>query len=323
MPSGFAAGFDREGENPVKRKTDSDAAAIPQAQRERLAYLEMRARFTGELRRPDIEARFGVRPAAASRDISAYREMAPRNLEYDPADRCYRPTGRFRPLMDMPPERVLSWISMGFGDGVEPRPRKAVPCEGRGDLPPPDMDVLAAVTRAIYGGRALRISYLSVSSGPAERVVAPVALADTGLRWHVRAFDRRNARFSDFVMRRIRSAEAMSEPAKEGESLADDEQWARMVDMEIVPHPGARWPQGIEADFAMEGGVLRLRSRAALVGYALRRLAVDCSPGHALDPNEHLLWLRNQETLYGVESAVLAPGRGRPDEKQQGRNSHG
>ena len=287
-------------------------ASIPQAQRERLAYLEMRARFTGELRRPDIESRFGVRSAASSRDISAYREMAPLNLEYDPAERCYRPTRHFRPLVDMPPERVLSWISMGFGDGVEPQPRKPVPCVGQGALSPPDMDILAAVTRAIYGGRALSVSYLSVSSGPAERVIVPVALADTGLRWHVRAFDRRNRRFSDFVMRRIGSAEVLADGAKEGEALADDEQWARMVDLEMVPHPGARWPQGIEADFAMEGGVLRIRSRAALVGYVLRRLAVDCTSGHTLDPNEHLLWLRNQETLQGVESAVLAPGRGQP-----------
>lgn len=293
-----------------------DMGAISQAQRERLAYLEMRAWFTGELRRPDIESRFGVRPAAASRDISAYRELAPRNLEYDAADRCYRPTKHFKPLADTPVERVLSWLSMGFGDGVEPRPRKAISCEGPGSACAPDLGILAAVTRAIYGGRALRISYLSVSSGPADRVVVPVALADTGLRWHVRAFDRRNKRFSDFTLRRIRSAQVLAERAADGETLADDEQWARIVDLEIVPHPGAKWPQGIEADFGMEGGVLRTRVRAALSGYLLRRLGVDCTQGHRLDPVEHLLWLRNQETLYGVTSAVLAPGRGRPGEHQ-------
>ncbi len=284
--------------------------ALPLAQKERLAYLEMKVWFTGELRRPDVESRFGVKPAAASRDISAYREMAPCNLEYDTAERCYRPTVFFSPLVDTPAERVLSWLSCGFGDGVEPRPRKVLPCEVLGGSPSPNMNVLAAVTRAIYGCRPLRISYLSVSSGPAERTVFPVALADSGLRWHMRAFDRRNARFSDFVLRRITSVEILDEKAVEGEMLADDEQWARIVDLEIIPHPGAKWPQGIEADFGMEDGVFRTRVRAALAGYLLQRLKVDCSRNYSLDPAEHMLWLRNQATLYGVSSAVMAPGWG-------------
>ena len=50
---------------------------VSQAQRERLAFLELRAFFTGELRRGDIEARFGIKPAAASRDLSLYRKIAP------------------------------------------------------------------------------------------------------------------------------------------------------------------------------------------------------------------------------------------------------
>jgi hypothetical protein len=291
-------------ENKMKRNE------VSQAQRERLAYLEMRACFTGELRRPDIEARFGVRPAAASRDISAYREMAPRNLEYDTADRCYRPTKSFRPLTAFQPDRVLSWLSQGFGDGVEPRPRKAIPGEGPGFFATPDMGILAEVSRAIFQARALRVSYLSVSSGPGARVILPVALADTGLRWHVRAFDRNNGRFSDFVLRRILKAEVLEESTGEGETLSDDEQWARMVDLELVPHPGAKWRDGIEADFGMEGSVLLARSRAALAGYLLRRWNVDCTPDHSLDPAEHHLWLRNEGTLYGVSSAVLAPGRG-------------
>jgi len=55
-------------------------------------------------------------------------------------------------------------------------------------------------------------------------------------------------------------------------------------------------------------GVLALDMRAPLVGYALRRWSVDCSTEHGLDPKEHHLWLKNSQTLYGVESAALAPG---------------
>jgi hypothetical protein len=94
----------------------------------------------------------------------------------------------------------------------------------------------------------------------------------------------------------------------ENELLPADEQWARIVDMEVVPHPGVRWAQAVEADYGMEDGVLRLRSRAALAGYVLRRWSIDCSANHSLDPAAHHLWLRNPQTLYGVESAVFAPG---------------
>lgn len=173
----------------------------------------------------------------------------------------------------------------------------------------PDLNVLATISRAICAGRVLKISYLSVSSGRAFRTIVPVALADTGLRWHVRAFDRKNGRFSDFALRRIEKAESLDEKAGEGEKLDCDEQWTRIVDLELVAHPGARWREGIEADFGMDNGVLRTRTRAALAGYFLHRWQVDCTPDHSLNPSKHHLWLQNPETLYGVESAVLAPGR--------------
>ena len=59
-----------------------------------------------------------------------------------------------------------------------------------------------------------------------------------------------------------------------------------------------------------QNGCLRIKARAALAGYVLRRWNVDASPDHRLDPAAHQLWLRNTQTLYGVESAALAPGYG-------------
>ena len=284
------------------------ASDLSQAQRERLAHIEMRAWFAGEVRRLDIETRFGVKPAAASRDLAAYKEIAPRNLEYDTGGRCYKPTSAFKPIFGFSADRVLSWLQFGFGDGLDPRPRKVATCEGASSLCPPDLDILASVSRALCTGRLLKISYLSVSSGRASRTIAPIALADTGLRWHVRAFDRQNGRFSDFALRRVEKAEILNAKPDEGEILAADEQWIRIVEMELVPHPGARWPEGIRADYGMTDGMLCVRSRAAMAGYFLHRWQVDCTPTHAMDPGEHHLWLRNPQTLYGVESAALAPG---------------
>ena len=66
----------------------------------------------------------------------------------------------------------------------------------------------------------------------------------------------------------------------------------------------------------MGNGVLRLRPRAALAGYVLRRWSVDCSPNHSLRGPEYRLWLRDPLSLYGVGSATLAPGYAPPGAKE-------
>lgn len=281
---------------------------MSQTQRERLAFLELRAFFTGELRRADLEARFGIKPAAASRDLGLYREVAPDNLDYDAASRCYRPAIAFKPLFEFQHERVLSWLLEGFGDGLDLGLKQAAPCEGPGHLVKPDLEVLGAISRSLCAKKALRISYLSLSSGSKRREIVPVALVDNGLRWHVRAYDRDRKRFSDFVLTRIAKASELDEPVADYEMLGADAQWARIVDLELVPHPGIAWPKAVEADYGMQDGVLKIKTRAALAGYVLRRWSIDSSPDHRLDHASHHLWLRNPQTLYGVESAALAPG---------------
>jgi hypothetical protein len=286
---------------------------VSQTQRERLAFLELRAFFTGELRRGDIESRFGVKPAAASRDLSSYRDIAPDNLDYDVASRCYRPTSTFKPVFEFSHERVLSWLLEGFGDGLDLGLKQAAPCEGPGHLVKPDLEVLGSVTRSLCAKKALRISYLSLSSGSKRREIVPIALADNGLRWHVRAYDRDRKRFSDFVLTRIAKASELNEPVADHEMLSADDQWARIVDMELVPHPGIAWPKAVEADYGMQDGVLKIKTRAALAGYVLRRWSIDSTPDHRLDSSAHHLWLRNPQALYAVESAALAPGVSGPD----------
>lgn len=285
---------------------------LSQTQRERLAFLELRAFFTGELRRGDIETRFGIKPAAASRDLSIYRELAPGNIDYDQGGRRYRPTTEFKPVYGFNTERVLAWLLQGFGDGLELGLKQAAPCEGPGQLVRPDMAVLGAITRSMCARKAILVSYLSLSSDAKKREVVPVALADNGLRWHVRGYDRDRQRFGDFVLTRIVTAKEIDGEVSEYELLSADEQWARMVEMELAPHPGVKQPKAVEADYRMQDGVLRIKSRAALAGYVLRRWSVDASVDHSLDPASHHLWLRNPQTLYGVESAALAPGYAQP-----------
>jgi predicted DNA-binding transcriptional regulator YafY len=189
--------------------------------------------------------------------------------------------------------------------------KRTVPCESASDLVKPDIDTLATLTRAIAGRRQVKVNYLSLTSGASTKTLCPLALADTGLRWHLRAYDRERGRFADFALTRIVKAKALDLPIPVEEQIESDVQWARVVHIELVPHPGIEHPKAIEADFRMNNGVLALDMRAPLVGYALRRWSVDCSSKHSLDPKVHHLWLKNSQTLYGVESAALAPGYSR------------
>ena len=281
---------------------------IAYAQRERLAFIEVRSYFCGNLTRAHIEARFGVRPAASARDLIAYRALAPHNLQYNAAQRCYQPTAAFRPVFEHTPAHVLNWLRSGAGDGLEGAAAQTIPCESAQDLVQPNLDMLATITRAITAGVVVEVRYLSLTSGASVKRLAPLALADTGFRWHLRAYDQEKMRFADFVLTRIESARTMQDPIPEFQRLPKDAQWNRMVPLELVSHPGVGYPAAIEADYGMTHGHLAVRVRAPLAGYALKRWSVDCSTDHRLSPKSHYLWLRNAKVLDGVENAILAPG---------------
>ena len=82
----------------------------------------------------------------------------------------------------------------------------------------------------------------------------------------------------------------------------------RIAALLLTEPDAATWKQSIQADYQMREGMPVFEMRAPLVGYALRRWAFDCTLQHDLDPKTHQLSLSNVQTLYGVESADLAPG---------------
>lgn len=284
--------------------------SLSQAQRERLFYIEVKAFFCGDLARADIERRFGIKPAASARDMASYKRLAPSNLNYNAAQRNYTTADRFVPLFEHSADRVLAWFRDGYGDSLDLKIQRTVPCEAASHLVRPDLEILAALTRAVAGHKQIKVHYLSLTSGASIKTLSPLALADTGQRWHLRAYDCDRERFADFSITRIVKAKPLGQDIPLTQRLDADVQWARVVRLELAPHPGVEHPEAIEADYRMKDGVLVLDMRAPLVGYALRRWSVDCSPAHELDPKAHQLCLRNPQTLYGVESATLAPGFG-------------
>ncbi len=292
--------------------TKEQLATISQSQRERLLHIDFKLYFLGSVNRTDLVSRFGIKEAAASRDLSLYKELAPKNIEYDTKAKTYIQRAGFSPLFEYSGSQTLAALLHGFGDDYVGTEKPIVTCEAPTQLNYPNIQTLSFITRAIHNNQALKIQYRSLTSGLTEREVLPFALVDNGLRWHVRGFDRARNRFGDFVVNRIEAPQIIDEEIPEKQTKAADNQWNRIVDLQIVPHPRLNHPETIEVEYDMsptkDGWMLELQVRAAVAGYVLRRWNVDCSKEHLLDGPENHLWLKNQQTLYGVDNLAIAPG---------------
>ena len=291
-------------ESAARRESEKSSSA-----QERLQFVDFRCTFLGEVRRADLMARFGVGSAAATRDLAHYKGVLGGKIQMDPVSKIYRLTSDFRSIFVHDVDRALTALSRGFGESQSAVTGSLMTCEVPPKLSNPDVNILAAISRAINLRQVARITYSSFSSGKQTREIVPFALADNGLRWHVRAYDRRGQRFVDFVLTRIHTVEALPDsPIAAHEHEQHDLDWGRILELELVAHPKEQHSEIIAMDYAMTEDVLKVRVRAALASYLLRQWLVDCTQNHSLDSPEYRLWLRNTPILYGVANAHLAPG---------------
>ncbi|TPE48011.1 WYL domain-containing protein [Maribrevibacterium harenarium] len=287
----------------------SQIAQLPQATRDRIAHIDFTLLFKGEAVRADLVDRFSIAAAQATKDFTMYRELAPSNIEYDQKLKLHKRGEAFEPLFDYDVVRTLATISQGYGDGFTGKVKPPLACEAPYHLNKPSLSIVAKVTEAIHKGKALSITYVSLSSGETTREIVPHTLVDNGLRWHVRGFDRKHGEFRDFVLTRIKAAVVLEDSTlSEAELETQDRQWNRFVELELVPHPRIEHSEAIELDYGMTDGVMKVEIRAATAGYLLRLWNVDCSSkAKKMGQGEHL-FLKNKAALYGVENLVIAPG---------------
>lgn len=295
---------------PIEAKqTGPHATELSSAMSERMVFIDFRCLFLGELRRTDLMARFGIGTAAATRDIAYYRKVLGGKIELEPISKVYQPAVNFVAVFSHDVDRALTGLSRGFGESQMSRTRPLLPCEIPPQLSNPRVDILAPISRAIHLKRPVQIRYSSFSSGELPREIVPFALANNGLRWHVRAFDRRRGQFIDLVLTRIHEVqERRTGRVEEHELPEHDLEWGRVMELELVAHPKEEHPEIVAMDYNMKDDVLKVRVRAALASYLLRQWIVDCSSDHSLTGTEYRLWLRNAPILYGIANAHLAPG---------------
>ena len=278
------------------------------SQKQRLAYIDFCLLFKGSIYRQDLIKRFEVGLSAGSRDFNLYKELAPQNLEYDVKQKRYFQTSEFTPLFDHDAKRSLIKLANDISDGFDAIGDLHFPVEAPSSLNVPDIFVVAKTVQAILNERALEINYTSLSSGSGKREIVPHSIVDNGMRWHVRAFDRKTESFRDFVLTRISNVKLIGN-FEFGEDSNSDTEWQRMISLQLTPHPNnVKFPKAIEMDYAMKNGLLTIGVRAAMAGYLLRRWNVDCTEEATLKGPEYQLWLRNRASLMNTSNLAIAPG---------------
>lgn len=278
---------------------------------DRLEFLEFMLRFRGWVSRADLTERFGLKEAAATRDIRLYRDYAENNMELNQRTKKYEILDdSFKPLFELTAQRALAKIrtekicealGMSDFDGVLCPPRLSLPC----------LDVLSNITRAISSGAHVNAQYFSVQNGHSEKHLFPQAIFDNGFNWYLRAFDTKKNEYRTYVLTRFLSVSVDTESELTPELKTKDFQWNRMVPLELVPHPNRKnvpCPETLIHNFRMKDGCLKIIVRAIVAGYWLRHWNVDCTEDHSLKGYNYQLWLRNHHTLYDVESRKIAPG---------------
>ena len=280
-----------------------------QKRKERLSFIDFCANYLGIIGRTDIIKRFGVAEASASNDLSAYIKLAPKNLQYDFKTKSHRATKQFKPVFSFPVIQVLKALSSGFGDTLGQLSQSIIVSESAIALNQPNNEIVAQVTRAINLRKIVDLKYHSLSSGETKRKIAPFALVDSGLRWHVRAFDRKSKEFRDFVFTRMLDAKHTDEGTRTEEDEENDDFWNQTVTLELAPHPSnIAEKKSIELDYHMINGSIEITVKKAVAGYMLRHWNVDCTENHNLDGKHFQLWLKNRNSINGIEQVILAPG---------------
>ncbi len=287
---------------------DNPLSALSAAQRLRLAFIEFRVWFYGEVARKHVLERFEIATAAGTRDLMLYKQLAPNNVSYDQKHYRYLPT--FSPLFQHDADKVLAALTAGVSAADTGRSSETISHAAPKRLNQPALDTLATVTRAIHAGQVLSLTFLSMKKGPGKRIIVPHSLVDSGLRWHVRAFDRTTGHFRDLVLTRMENVHALTDcsPPALQELIAADTQWNRMFTLTLIPHPSRPHPEVIAKDFGMQQGQLKVSVRGAVAGYVMRQWQVDCSPDASMRGQEIRLRLADPATLHGAGSAALAPG---------------
>lgn len=279
---------------------------------QRLAFIERRLYWDGQINRSDLVDQFSISVPQASSDLSTYELAAPGNMHYDKSAKAYLASTGFQPRAEPSARQYLaqlqlladnvltpreSWLGRTPPHGIVPRVRRTL-----------EAKVLRRVLEAIRSKFGLQIKYQSMTSiDPSTRWIVPHALGFDGHRWHVRGWCHRRGKFLDFVMARV-----LQVIDHRQESIDDtlDQAWHQTGRIRLGPNPSLTTPQrrAIALDYGMTEECVEIEVRLSLVYYLSRQMLLDVA--HLLPPERAQVVLLNKaelnEKLVSVGESPIA-----------------
>jgi len=271
---------------------------------QRLQYIEIMSFYIGVVTRSDVAKAFGISDAAATKDLSLYGQIAPDNLIYKQNVFGFIPSPSFKAVVaDLSPSLILPMIADNSPTWGGPYGKALIYGVSVDTLPTPSRlpskEILAQVIRAAKNKKKLKVVYSSLSGSDSDqsRIIEPHSLINTGLRWHVRAYNEETFDFRDFVLSRITQANMLDESAESNERYDDD--WIDTVALELKPHPKLSEKKRLSLllDYGVTDQSIKLNVRRALIGYTLKKLSVDTTSDHSLNPNAYQLVVVNRDEI--------------------------
>ncbi|HDH07885.1 MAG TPA: WYL domain-containing transcriptional regulator, partial [Gammaproteobacteria bacterium] len=228
-------------------------------------------------------------------------ELAPDVIRYDLKQKCYLLAGE-KTYFTYDVDQALYSLAGERAIAIDTEHAKRLPnwvdTSIKRRVP---VSLASTITRCIFQHQKITADYTSVSSGPRERPLSPLALIHDGLRWHIRCFDHEREEFRDYNLSRFRSVDASD---KSNVTLDLDTEWNNEVNLRLVPHPKSAHPEAIYWDYDMRNNEKNITLKACLVGYFLRHWHIDFSNTGSGNPRAQQLYLDNKDELLvqGVPS---------------------
>ncbi|MBN3493783.1 WYL domain-containing protein [Vibrio neptunius] len=243
--------------------------------------------------------------ATASRALNEYTRRWPYNLTYERSGKIYIAEPGFVPAFSHDPLAGLDLVSTGLFKRYISSPISPVNLTS-GISPKLEFDHVRTLTSAACCGFVVTVQYVSLRSGTRNRQLAPTHFFNSLSNWYCRAFDCSSGEFRVFRLSRFKKIlDITALPS----SLPEDRDWQTEVVLSLMPHPKHLQPEAIRLDLGLEDKpVLNVVVRAALAGYCLQEIRVDCSPHATLPAIEFPLHLANRYELASVASMQLSPG---------------
>lgn len=287
--------------------TENESLPIRWSVEQRLAFIERRLYWEGQINRADLINHFSISTPQASADLAHYDQIALGNMSYDKRAKTYIAMPEFNPRMGEPSARqylaqlqlladdVLnkneSWLGSIPSNGVVPRVRRRM-----------EASVLRSVLEAIRLNRGLQICYQSMrSEQPSTRWIVAHALNFDGYRWHVRAWCYSRNKFLDFVLARVLN---VIDSREDSVDSTLDIAWHTMITLRLGANPllTRASQRAIALDYGMNEGFVEVKVRLSLVYYLKRQMLLDIVD--TLGPERAQIVLLNADEVNTALQAV-------------------